>query len=177
MDYSEVAVLFERRGSAAAKAILKPLNYSLPRLHAMDRFTRNYSIALAAIVLGLLVFWIVSTWNPRVAELNKILKADAELADYAYPFRVVKLDDGVATLSSPRSFELPAMTYLAVIDPSLANKPQDDPDMIAAQNQLIHHQKRAQSLIQGESDVTSVRWQLDRDWYTKRGIDVESLMR
>ncbi|AGA91780.1 hypothetical protein Thimo_3096 [Thioflavicoccus mobilis 8321] len=143
----------------------------------MDRFTRNYSIALGAIAVAALLVWFFSTWNPRIAELNEVLKADAELASYPYPFRVVGFDDGVATISSPRSFELPAMTFLGVIDPSLKDKAQDDPAMIAAQNQLIHHQKRSQALIEAQPDVTSVRWKLDRNWYAKQGIDIASLMR
>ncbi|MBK1702188.1 hypothetical protein [Thiococcus pfennigii] len=143
----------------------------------MDRFTRNYTIALGAIVVGLLLFWLLSSWNPRVGELNKVLAADAELASYPYPFRVVDFDDGVATLSSPRSFDLPAITFLGVIEPSLANKAQDDPAMIAAQNRLIHHQKRAQALVEGQPDVASVRWELDRNWYVQRGIDIASLLR
>lgn len=146
-------------------------------VNRMDRFTRNYSIALGVIAIGLIGFWIASSWTPRVWELNEILKDDAELANYPYPFRVMSLDDGIATLSSPRSFDFPTMTFLSVINPGLAGKPQDHPDLVAAQQRLIHHQKKAQALVEAEPDVTGVRWRLDRGWYTKRGLDVESLMR
>lgn len=138
----------------------------------MDRFTRNYLLVLIALVLGLVLIWVATSWNPRVWELNDLLASDAELADYPYPFRVVSFENGVATLSSPRNFEMPAIRFLAVIHPELANKAQDHPAMIAAQEQLIRHQKRALALIEQQPDVTSVRWELDRDWYAKRGISL-----
>jgi len=34
----------------------------------------------------------------------------------------------------------------------------------------VHHQKRAQALVEGQPEVKSVRWTLDRDWYAARGI-------
>lgn len=140
----------------------------------MDRFTRNYMIVLGAIVVGAILLWFVTTWNPRVNEFNKILAADADLADYPYQFQVVDFADGVATVSSPRNFQMPAYRFLRIIEPSLANKAQDDPAMVAAQESLIHHQKRAQALVEEQPDVDRVRWQLDRDWYAKRGISISS---
>lgn len=138
----------------------------------MDRFTRNYLIILSAIVVGAMLLWFVTSWNPRVNELNRILTADADLADYSYQFQVVNFRDGIATISSPRNFQMPAYRFLRVIEPGLANKAQDDPAMIAAQEDLIHHQKRAQALIAEQPEVEGVRWQLDRDWYAKRGISI-----
>lgn len=140
----------------------------------MDRFTRNYMIVLGAIVVGAILLWFVTTWNPRVNEFNKILAADADLADYPYQFQVVDFADGVATVSSPRNFQMPAYRFLRIIEPSLANKAQDDPAMVAAQESLIHHQKRAQALVEEQPEVDRVRWQLDRDWYAKRGISISS---
>lgn len=140
----------------------------------MDRFTRNYLIVLATLFSALMLIWISTSWNPRIGELNEILESDTELADYPYQFRVLSLEHGIATLSTPRNFDVPAMRFLAVISPNLAHKPQNHPDMIAAQNRLIHHQKRAQALIEAQPDITGVRWALDRDWYAQRGIDLAS---
>ena len=138
----------------------------------MDTFTRNYTIGLAAAVLLLLGLWLYSIWSPRAWELNAMLAADAELADYPYAFRVVGLDDGVATLSTPRSTDFPAVRFLALIDPTLANAAQDDSRMVAAQQELIAHQKRAMALVQAEPDVSSVRWELDVRWLADRGVVV-----
>lgn len=139
----------------------------------MDRFTRNYLIALGAVVLLILGTWLASTiasWNPRVGEINDVLEADTQLASYEYPFRVVTLENGVARLSSPRSFEVPVIRFLGVLYPDLQGKPQDDPAVMAAQDELVGYQKHAAALVQAQPDVTSVRWVLDRDWYLKRGI-------
>lgn len=138
----------------------------------MDRFTRNYSLALGALAIGLLAWWVASAWQPRVWEINDLLGADPKLAGYVYRFRVVGLDDGVATLSTPRSFDVPAMRFLEIVQPSLAGKAQDDPAMIAAQQDLIDHQKRAQDLVLGLPDVDRVAWQLDVKWLTGHGVQV-----
>ncbi len=140
----------------------------------MDRFTRNYLIVLGAAVAGLILLWIATSWSPRVWELNEELAADAELADYPYRFRVLALEDGVATLSSPRDAEVPALRFLRTLYPDLANKPQDHPAVVAAQERLIRHQKRALALIEQQPDVQAVRWELDRDWYAKRAISLAS---
>ena len=136
----------------------------------MDHFTRNYSIGLGFVIGAALLTWAISSWNPNVARLNKLLEADAELAAYPYPFRVESLEDGVATMKSPRSFELPAIRFLAVIDPRLAGRPDNDPEVEAAQAALVHHQKRAQELVERQPDVKAVRWTLDRAWYAARGL-------
>ena len=140
----------------------------------MDNFTRNYSIALGAILLGLLAWWFSSTWNPRVNELNDILAADPDLPGYVYRFRVVDYDDGVAVLSTPRAYQVPAMRFLEVVKPELAGKAQDDPAMIAAQQELIEHQKRAQTLMLGQPDVERVDWRLDVRWLSDHGVQVPS---
>lgn len=139
---------------------------------AMDSFTRNYSIALVLLLLVGLGLWVKSAWQPRVWELDEVLTADAELADYPYQFRVVAFDNGVATVSSPRSFDIPAIRFLGIIHPELANAAQDDPRMLAAQQGLIDHQKRAQGLILAQPGVTDMRWQLDVKWLADHGVTV-----
>jgi hypothetical protein len=138
----------------------------------MDRFTRIYTIGIAVVVVAALAFWIGSSWKPRVWELNAMLEADPQIADYPYRFRVVALDDGVAAIATPRSFDLPAYRFLAIIHPNLANKADNDPEVIAAQQELIDHQKRAQGLVLAQPDVESVRWELDTQWLSARGISV-----
>ncbi len=138
----------------------------------MDTFTRNYSIALVVILAGI-VFWLVSAnWNPRVGELNEVLEADSDLSGYVYQFRVVDYADGVAVISTPRSFDVPAMRFLEIVKPELAGLAQDDPAMIAAQQDLIEHQKRAQTLMLGQPDVDRVDWRLDVRWLADHGVQV-----
>jgi hypothetical protein len=138
----------------------------------MDKFTRNYSIVLGVVVIALVAWWISSIWQPRVWEINDMLETDAKLAEYPYQFQVVSLDNGVATLSSPRNFKVPAIRFLEIIHPELAGLAQDDPKVIAAQQDLIDHQKRAQGLVLGQPDVERVTWQLDVQWLADHGVQV-----
>jgi len=140
----------------------------------MDRFTRNYSIVLGLILLVVLGGWLKSAWQPRVWEINEKLAADPVLAQYPYPFRLRALRDGVAVLSTPRSPEFPAIRFLAVIQPELANKDQDDPAMIAAQQALIEHQRHAQALLLAQPGVTRVDWELDTQWLASRGVHIDA---
>jgi len=99
----------------------------------MDRFTRNYSIGLIGAAVVLFGFWLYYLWTPLVWELNDLLKAEPVVAAYPYAFRVIEFDDGIATLAMPRSFNFPAIRFLPILEPELANLAQDDPRMVAAQ--------------------------------------------
>ncbi|KXX64076.1 hypothetical protein [Marichromatium gracile] len=138
----------------------------------MDRFTRIYSIVLGLIAIGLMGLWLKSAWQPAVWELDEILVEDPMLSSYPYQFRVRAFSDGVATISTPRSFDIPAIRFLEIIHPNLANKAQDDPKMIAAQQELINHQKRAQGLILAQPQVERVDWLLDTQWLADHGVQV-----
>ncbi|NEV60895.1 hypothetical protein [Thiorhodococcus minor] len=136
----------------------------------MDRFTRNYSILLGIAVIIGLFFWAQSVWQPKVWELDEVLTSDPTLIDYPYQFRVRSFEDGTAVISTPRSFDIPAIRFLEIIHPKLAGKAQDDPEMIAAQQDLIDHQKRAMGLILAQDGVDRVDWQLDTQWLADRGV-------
>jgi hypothetical protein len=141
----------------------------------MDRFTRNYAIGLTAVAAVALVGWALANWNPRRGALDAVLQADTELSAYVYRFRVLDVDGGTVTLSTPRTAELPVVTFLRVVDPGLAAVAQDDARMMAAQAELVRHQQRAQSLVMAEPGITGVRWELDREWYRQRGLDPDAL--
>jgi hypothetical protein len=138
----------------------------------MDRFTRIYNIAIGVILVGALAVWIGSAWKPQVWELDQVLEADPLVSSYPYRFRVVSFENGVATISTPRSFDVPAYRFLAIIHPNLTNNADNDPQVIAAQQELIDHQKRAQGLILAQPQVESVQWELDTQWLAARGISV-----
>ena len=136
----------------------------------MDRFTRNYSIVLGLVLAAAVVLWVKSVWQPKVWELDEVLVSDATLASYPYQFRVRSLENGVAVISTPRSFDIPAIQFLQIINPKVAGKAQDDPEMIAAQQDLIDHQKRAMGLILAQPGVKSVDWELDTQWLADHGV-------
>ncbi len=137
----------------------------------MDRFTRNYLIFLGLLSAAILGAWLAS-WDSRVGEINELLEADSQLSGYSYPFRVIALEHGEAQISTPRSFQVPVIRFLGIIHPDLQGKPQDHPDVVAAQEELVRKQKRAAKLVQGQSDVRSIRWVLDAAWYADRGLSL-----
>jgi hypothetical protein len=138
----------------------------------MDRFTRNYSIALGLLALVALGSWL-STLSFRAGELNELLEHEPLLADYPYPFRVVDVKGTTAVMTSPRSPEVPAVRFLAVIWPELAGRDTNDPAVIAAQKGLAEHQGLAKKRVLAEPDIERVRWQVDRQWYAEHGIPLQ----
>lgn len=138
----------------------------------MDRFTRNYLIGLGLFAVFLIGLWIASNWQPGLAPLNRLLQEDKLLANYPYQFKVVSLKKGVATLSSPRSFEVPVIRFLGVLYPRLSGRPDNDPDVREAQAELVRVQKHAQAIVLEQPEVNSTRWKLDVDWYRSRGIHI-----
>ena len=134
----------------------------------MDRFTRNYSIFLGVVLLGLL-FWVFYE-DPQVAALNELLDKDAELATYPYQFRVFSLHDGMAVMGTPRSAEFPAFRALGILFPGLANRDQDDPELMQAQLEMARLQERARRLVLESGKAAQVRWELDSNWLSEHGL-------
>lgn len=136
----------------------------------MDRFTRNYSLGLGILVLGALVLWFKSTWQPQAWEINRMLEADPIVAAYPYQFRVQSFENGVATILTPRSPALPALQFVPILYPELAGKDQSDPAMIKAQADLVAAQKRTMDLVEALPGVTAINWVLDRRWLSDHGV-------
>lgn len=136
----------------------------------MDRFTRNYSITLGLILIVFLG-WVLYE-DPAVAGLNTLLEQDNEVAAYPYRFRVLAMHEGVATMSSPRSSDFPVYRALGILFPPLANRAQDNPDLMQAQQDLARVQKRAMAIVLESGKAKRVRWELDRDWLSRHGVQV-----
>jgi len=135
----------------------------------VDDFTRRYVRGLVAFLVIGVLGWAVSL-DYRAASLNDLLADDPLLAAYPYPFRVRAVHDGVAELYTPRSAALPAVRFLALLQPSLAASAPDDPAMVAAQQQLARVQQHAKALVEAQSDIDAVRWVDDLAWYERRGV-------
>jgi hypothetical protein len=134
----------------------------------MDRFTRNYSIFLGVVVLLLLVWALYE--DPAVSELNELLEQDKVVFSYPYKFRVIRIENRVAVMSSPRNSTFPMHKALGVIFPHLANRAQDNPDLMQAQQELASVQKQAKRIVVESGKVQRIRWELDREWLSSRGI-------
>jgi hypothetical protein len=134
----------------------------------MDKFTRNYSIFLGVVVLLLLVWALYE--DPAVSELNDLLKQDQIVSSYPYRFRVLRMQNGAAVISSPRNSMFPMYKALGIIFPRLANRPQNNPDLMQAQQELASVQKRTKRIVMESGKAKSVRWELDRDWLAGHGV-------
>lgn len=135
----------------------------------MDSFAKKYLVGLVAVIIIAAGYWYLNR-DTRVADLNAMLAADADLADYPYPFRVQSLSNGIAIMGSPRTAEVPVMQFLRTAFPALRKTAVDDPAMMAAQDRLVDKQSRAAELVTSEADVQAVRWELDERWYNEQGV-------
>lgn len=139
-------------------------------LQRLDRGTRIYALLLLALIL-LWVGWALYE-DPQVAALNRRLEADPQVSAFPYRFRVLRLENGVATMSTPRSSALPVSRVLGILFPHVAGKAEDSDAFQAAQRQLARVQTRARDLVLEDPGVKSVRWELDRGWLGSYGIQL-----
>ncbi len=138
----------------------------------LDDFTRKYLYILVGLVLVGFIWWL-SSLDFRVSEINEQLEADAELAAYPYPFRVMSLENGVAHVSSPRSAQLSAIQSLRIMFPQLQHKDVVSDEMMAAQEELARVQAHAGQLVKSHDDINKVRWVLDKQWLANHGVYVD----
>lgn len=138
----------------------------------MDTFTRRYLMLLGALAAIGAVWWL-SQLDFSAGSLNRVLEADERLAAYPYRFRVVSVEQGMAVMLTPRSPQLPATKFLPLFQPELAGLANDDPALVAAQQELAELQAHARALVLAQPDVESVRWELDRRWFEQRGVAVD----
>ncbi len=134
----------------------------------MDRGSRNYLIFLTVLVAGLLVIFLYE--DPMVSKLNDMLEEDLKITSFPYAFRVVRVDDGVATLSTPRSTDVPVEQVMGILFPKVAGCAPDSAEFQKAQQHLAAVQTRVRELILAEPGVKRISWQLDRNWLTQHGL-------
>mgnify|MGYP006303083623 FL=1 len=139
----------------------------------MDPFIRNYSIVLG--IIALVVLGLIFYESPKVGQLNDLLAENAELADYPYTFRVLAFDNGVATVTTPRSASFNAFRALRILYPSLANEDDDSRRLYDAQLELAGVQELAARIVKSDPEVDSVRWELDERWLRSNGVNPELL--
>jgi len=138
----------------------------------MDSFAKRYLIVLSTIV-GIGIAYVLLSSDERVAEINEMLARDTQLQAYPYAFRVLRLEDGVAVMGSPRSADVPVMQFLRTAFPPLSRTAVDDPAMMAAQQELARTQGRAMEMVQALDDVSAVRWEFDNQWFREHGVFLE----
>ena len=134
----------------------------------MGRGLKIYTAIIAAVVVALIA---VAVYEPaKVRELNAVLDRDESLSAYPYRFHVLRVEEGVAVMSSPRSASVPVPRIIKVIYPSLEGVAVTDQRYLAAQQQLAEYQGRAAKRVLSDPDIVRVRWELDEIWLRERGV-------
>jgi hypothetical protein len=139
---------------------------------SLDRGTKIYAGILGAILSIVVIIWL-SGLDFRLGEIDDILQQDPEIASYPYKFRALEIQGKTAVISSPRSTSMPAIRFLGIIKPSLANKSDQDPALISAQKELGALQSKVKKLVLSHKGIEEVQWRLDRQWYADRGLAID----
>ena len=135
---------------------------------------RAWQWVIIALALIFVLDWFIQRPDSRTRALNDVIAAQASehLKHYPYPFRVMRVVGNTAVMGTPRSYEVPAMKFLAVIHPGLDVMNANDPDFIAAQKALASAQSEAQAIVQAQAGIGAVKWEIDKHWLTAHGIEV-----
>jgi hypothetical protein len=133
---------------------------------------KQQGLIVLLVFLGLVGLWFIKQ-DPVLNHLNATLSADQELAAYPYHVHVLKVDNGVVTLSSPRSPQVSVLQFFNIAFPKLDTNNPDSAEMIAAQKQLAHIQEKSAKLVKAQPDIKDVQWEIDKAWYSSHGLIVE----
>jgi hypothetical protein len=138
---------------------------------SLDRGTKIYASILGGILLIGIATWVM-TLDFRLGEIDDMLQQDPDIAAYPYHFHALEIQGKTAVMSTPRSTSMPAVRFLGMIKPGLANKSDQDPAVISAQKELGEIQSKVRKMVLSRKDIENVRWRLDKEWYTNRGIQI-----
>ncbi|WP_456377350.1 glutamate-ammonia-ligase adenylyltransferase [Thiolapillus sp.] len=134
----------------------------------LDKGTKIYAAVLLTVVLGLVFLALYE--SPQVSRLNNKLEADEQVGNFPYAFRVLRISNGVAVMSTPRSSAVPVTQVLNKIFPGIGNSTPDSPLFQEMQKKLATVQARASKLVAEDPEIKRVQWELDRDWLMQHGI-------
>lgn len=138
------------------------------------RKLKGWQWALIGLALFTAISWYVHRPDSRARELNDILEEQASPALKAYPyqFRVLRTQNGVAVMSTPRNSSVPAFRMLGVLYPKVDVKNPNDPAFIAIEKELAAVQSEASSIVSSQPGIKGVRWELDVSWLRSHSIEV-----
>lgn len=134
---------------------------------------RAAAIVLLVAVLAALAYW--ASGDPAVDALNEAITRNASpaLRNYPYRFRVLRFEDGVATMTTPRSPQVPVYRMIRAIDPAVNPRDPSNPEFVAAEKALAGVQDEARRIVLAQPGVKSVKWELDKTWLIDHGIAVD----
>lgn len=135
---------------------------------------RTWQLIVLAIVVAWAVDWFIQRPDSQARALNAAIAAEgsAALKAYPYPFHVLRVEDGIAVMSTPRSRDVSVTRVIKVLYPDINVLDTNDAAFIAAQKELAGLQFEARDIVMKQPGVKTVAWEIDRHWLGARGIDV-----
>lgn len=134
----------------------------------MDRGTKIYSIILGLLTLALAIIFLYE--SPKVSELNDRLESITMIDEFPYHFKVLRINDGTAIMSSPRSTDVPVSKMLGILFPEVKGKSTQSSEFQKAQKTLAEVQKLAKDTVISDISIKKISWELDRSWLLQHGI-------
>ena len=136
----------------------------------MDRGTKIYGIFLAVFTLALGITFFYE--SPKTSELNNRLESISIIDEFPYHFKVLRINNGTAVMSSPRSTDVPVSRILGILFPEVKGKSTQSSEFQKAQKALAKVQILARETVISDAEIKTVSWELDRSWLLKNGISL-----
>ena len=138
------------------------------------RAIKSWQWIVITIALLVALDWAIQRPDPLTRELNQALATEAspKLRDYPYQFHVLRVEGDTAVMSTPRNFDVPAFRMLGVLYPDINVKDANNPAFIAVEHQLGRMQDEAKGIVLAQPGIEQVRWELDKQWLRRKGIEV-----
>jgi hypothetical protein len=129
-------------------------------------------LVVLLIALSLVGLWFMKQ-DSTANYLNGVLRVEPAIQAYPYNFHVIKFENGIATMSTPRSAQVSVLHFFKYAFPNLDIANPDSETMIQAQKQLADVQEKAAKIVKSQPMVKEIQWEIDRDWYKSHGILVD----
>ena len=138
------------------------------------RAIKSWQWIVVVLVLLAALDWAIQRPDPQTRELNNALTREAsqKLKDYPYQFQVLRVEGKTAVMTTPRNFDVPAFRMLGVLYPDINVKDANNPAFIAVEHLLGQMQDEAKSIVLTQPGIEQVRWELDKQWLRRKGIEV-----
>ena len=98
--------------------------------------------------------------------------APDERNPYPYRFEVLRVEGDTAVMSTPRNFDAPAFLMLGKLYPDINVKDHNNLKFIEVERLLGRGQDEAKDIVLAQPGIKSVRWELDRNWLRRQGIEL-----
>jgi hypothetical protein len=138
------------------------------------RQIKSWQWVLLVLVMLVALDWAIRRPDARTRALNEVLetRASAQLKSYPYRFEVLRVEGTTAVISTPRNFDSPAFRFLGVLYPDINVKDHNNPAFIKVEKLLGQVQDEAKDIVLAQPGINDVRWELDRNWLRRHGIEV-----